>query len=74
MDLRKLGSIFYVLLACAYLFVWYYLDKWGVVEWFAMTFVQPFMDYDAYMGVTIMGWIVLSLIGGPALKKEDKKS
>jgi hypothetical protein len=71
MDLRKLGSIFWVGLAIIYCVVWFYLDEWGVVQLFAENVVQPFLppERDAYTGVTILGWIVLSVMGGPALAK-----
>jgi hypothetical protein len=54
--------------------VWYNFDQWGWIQAFAEYVVQPFLpeNRDAYTGVTIMLWVVLFTLGGPARDKGKK--
>jgi hypothetical protein len=74
LSLRKLGSIFWVGVAVIYCVVWYNFDQWGWIQAFAEYVVQPFLpeNRDAYTGVTIMLWVVLFTLGGPARDKGKK--
>ena len=65
--------IFWFIIIIAYVVGWYYLDQNGIVEWFADTFVQPFVgERDAYFGVTAM--MLVALVGlGPGVALGEVK-